>query len=86
MRLQVCAQLVCPHLYFLLMFIIHLDWCCFHQVLGDMPQKTFEFTKTREPAESLSIAPAVTVHEALKRVLRLPSVCSKRFLTTKVVR
>jgi phosphoribosylformylglycinamidine (FGAM) synthase-like enzyme len=56
------------------------------QVLGDMPRKRFEFIRKREAGEPLDIAPGVTPLEALKRVLHLPSVCSKRFLTTKVDR
>ncbi|KAK1296136.1 hypothetical protein QJS10_CPB15g01626 [Acorus calamus] len=56
------------------------------KVLGDMPQKSFEFTRTKEAREPLDIAPGTTVMDALKRVLRLPSVCSKHFLTTKVDR
>ncbi|XP_050236301.1 probable phosphoribosylformylglycinamidine synthase, chloroplastic/mitochondrial [Mercurialis annua] len=56
------------------------------KVLGDMPRKTFEFHRMVNAREPLDIAPGITVMEALKRVLRLPSVCSKRFLTTKVDR
>lgn len=56
------------------------------KVLGDMPKKTFEFNRVAYPSVALDIAPGVTVMDALKRVLRLPSVCSKRFLTTKVDR
>ncbi|CAN6298028.1 unnamed protein product [Urochloa humidicola] len=56
------------------------------KVLGDMPQKTFEFKCVSQVTEPLDIAPEVTLMDALKRVLRLPSVCSKRFLTTKVDR
>uniref|UniRef100_A0A0D9V8R7 phosphoribosylformylglycinamidine synthase n=1 Tax=Leersia perrieri TaxID=77586 RepID=A0A0D9V8R7_9ORYZ len=56
------------------------------KVLGDMPQKTFEFKRIPLVSEPLDIAPGVTVMDALKRVLSLPSVCSKRFLTTKVDR
>ncbi|KAL5708854.1 phosphoribosylformylglycinamidine synthase [Ranunculus cassubicifolius] len=56
------------------------------KVLGDMPQKFFEFTRVVQPLEPLDIAPGTTLIDALKRVLRLPSVCSKRFLTTKVDR
>ncbi|KAL5221585.1 hypothetical protein ABZP36_026298 [Zizania latifolia] len=56
------------------------------KVLGDMPQKTFEFKRVSLVLEPLDIAPEVTIMDALKRVLRLPSVCSKRFLTTKVDR
>lgn len=56
------------------------------KVLGDMPQKTFEFHRTVNVREPLDIAPGITFMDSLKRVLRLPSVCSKRFLTTKVDR
>ncbi|WCJ19662.1 Phosphoribosylformylglycinamidine synthase [Euphorbia peplus] len=56
------------------------------KVLGDMPQKTFEFQHLVHSREPLDIAPGITVMEALKRVLRLTSVGSKRFLTTKVDR
>ncbi|KAF3976609.1 hypothetical protein CMV_000205 [Castanea mollissima] len=56
------------------------------KVLGDMPQKSFEFHRVVHAREPLDIAPGITVMDSLKRVLRLPSVCSKRFLTTKVDR
>ncbi|GER34934.1 phosphoribosylformylglycinamidine synthase family protein [Striga asiatica] len=56
------------------------------KVLGDMPRKTFEFHRVRNPTEALDIAPGITVTDLLKRVLRLPSVASKRFLTSKVDR
>ncbi|XP_030543819.1 probable phosphoribosylformylglycinamidine synthase, chloroplastic/mitochondrial [Rhodamnia argentea] len=56
------------------------------KVLGDMPQKCFEFQRVVHPLEPLDIAPGITVMDSLKRVLRLPSVGSKRFLTTKADR
>lgn len=56
------------------------------KVLGDMPQKSFEFNRIVYEREPLDIAPGITVMDSLKRVLSLPSVCSKRFLTTKVDR
>lgn len=56
------------------------------KVLGDMPQKFFEFKRTTQEYDPLDIAPGTTLLDCLKRVLRLPSVCSKRFLTTKVDR
>ncbi|CAF2064768.1 unnamed protein product [Brassica napus] len=56
------------------------------KVLGDMPKKTFEFNRVDYALEPLDIAPGVTLMDSLKRVLRLPSVSSKRFLTTKVDR
>ncbi|KAJ8572418.1 hypothetical protein K7X08_008929 [Anisodus acutangulus] len=48
------------------------------KVLGDMPKKTFELNRMNTLREPLDIAPATTVLDSLKRVLRLPSVCSKR--------
>ncbi|KAI3505073.1 hypothetical protein L1887_26957 [Cichorium endivia] len=56
------------------------------KVLGDMPQKTFEFHRVNDTRDPLDIAPGITLIDSLKRVLRLPSICSKRFLTTKVDR
>ncbi|XP_058109740.1 probable phosphoribosylformylglycinamidine synthase, chloroplastic/mitochondrial [Magnolia sinica] len=56
------------------------------RVLGDMPQKIFEFKRSAQAREPLDIAPGISLFDCLKRVLRLPSVCSKRFLTTKVDR
>lgn len=56
------------------------------KVLGDMPRKKFLFTRQEWETEPLDLAPGVKVIDALLRVLRLPSVCSKRFLTTKVDR
>ncbi|KAI4338084.1 hypothetical protein L6164_016436 [Bauhinia variegata] len=56
------------------------------KVLGDMPKKSFEFHRVVYEREPLDIAPGITVIDSLKRVLSLPSVCSKRFLTTKVDR
>ena len=55
------------------------------KVLGSMPQKTFQsdaFRPVRAPIDLTD----VTSKEALRHVLSLPSVCSKRFLTTKVDR
>ncbi|VFQ90668.1 unnamed protein product [Cuscuta campestris] len=56
------------------------------KVLGDMPQKTFKLHHVDIALEPLDIAPGTTVMEVLKRILRLPSIGSKRFLTTKVDR
>ncbi|KAI3717967.1 hypothetical protein L1987_69922 [Smallanthus sonchifolius] len=56
------------------------------KVLGDMPQKTFEFHRVKGKQVPLEIAPGITLMDSLERVLRLPSICSKRFLTTKVDR
>lgn len=56
------------------------------KVLGKMPDKTFEFTRTTNKLEPLALPAGTTASDALQRVLRLPSVCSKRFLTSKVDR
>eukprot|EP00899_Mesostigma_viride_P024447 jgi/Mesvir1/5187/Mv15320-RA.1 len=56
------------------------------KVLGSMPQKTYTFT--HRPVESAPIAlpQGTSPADALARVLRLPGVGSKRFLTNKVDR
>lgn len=56
------------------------------QVLGDMPQKTFAFRREREPTAPLALPGGETPQAALARVLALPAVGSKRFLTTKADR
>jgi phosphoribosylformylglycinamidine synthase len=57
-----------------------------NHVLGDMPQKTFALTRLPPCLEPLALPDGLTVADALDRVLRLVSVGSKRFLTTKVDR
>lgn len=44
----------------------------------------FEWTKTRVQPKPLILPETVKVREALTRVLRLPAVASKRYLTNKV--
>jgi phosphoribosylformylglycinamidine synthase len=55
-------------------------------VLGDMPQKTFEMERVAPQTKPLDLPHDLSVADALDRVLRLLSVGSKRFLTTKVDR
>ncbi len=55
------------------------------KVLGDMPKKTFDLKRSAAVRRPLD-APGITVRQALERVLRLLSVGSKRFLTSKVDR
>jgi phosphoribosylformylglycinamidine synthase len=55
-------------------------------VLGSMPQKTFTLDRVAPRLEPLRLPDGLTVRDALDRVLRLVSVGSKRFLTTKVDR
>ena len=53
-------------------------------VLADMPKKTFKSDTVAPTLVPLSLPAGTTVAAALDRVLRLPSVGSKRFLTNKV--
>lgn len=56
------------------------------KVLGSMPDKTFEFKSSPNTLAPVALPAGTTPESALQRVLRLPSVCSKRFLTNKVDR
>ncbi|XP_061680318.1 phosphoribosylformylglycinamidine synthase [Syngnathoides biaculeatus] len=60
---------------------LQLEW-----VLGKMPQKEFKMKRLKPTLQRLSLPPGLTVRDALERVLRLPSVASKRYLTNKVDR
>lgn len=55
------------------------------KALGDMPQKTYELFSLPVNLESLNIN-NLSINTAIEMVLRHLSVCSKRFLTTKVDR
>ena len=55
-------------------------------VLGDMPKKVFELERRPLRLEKLNLPTDLDIDTALDRVLRLLSVGSKRFLTTKVDR
>ncbi|XP_068701529.1 phosphoribosylformylglycinamidine synthase-like [Montipora foliosa] len=55
-------------------------------VLGKMPQKVFNLERLQSKVEPLRLGSDLTVKEMLDRVLRLPSVASKRYLTNKVDR
>jgi phosphoribosylformylglycinamidine synthase len=55
-------------------------------VLGDMPQKTFDLEHIPSKLAPLKLPDGLKVKDALDRVLRLLSVGSKRFLSTKVDR
>jgi phosphoribosylformylglycinamidine synthase len=57
-----------------------------HEVLGNIPQKTFYDNRQKEPLVPLELPHDLTVRAALDNVLRLVSVGSKRFLTNKVDR
>ncbi len=55
-------------------------------ILGDMPQKVFRMERSLSEPDPLKLPGDITVKDALERVLRLVSVGSKRFLTSKVDR
>lgn len=55
-------------------------------VLGKMPRKEFHWTRSAVKAVPLKLPDTLKVQEALERVLKLPSVGSKRYLTNKVDR
>jgi phosphoribosylformylglycinamidine synthase len=56
------------------------------KVLGEIPQKIFDIERIKPRLEALRLPEDIVLKEALKRVLRLVSVGSKRFLTNKVDR
>uniref|UniRef100_A0A8C5DK69 Phosphoribosylformylglycinamidine synthase n=1 Tax=Gouania willdenowi TaxID=441366 RepID=A0A8C5DK69_GOUWI len=60
---------------------LQLEW-----VLGKMPQKEFRMERLSRAPEPLTLPAGLTVRDALHRVLRLPAVASKRYLTNKVDR
>ncbi|ELU02558.1 hypothetical protein CAPTEDRAFT_210251, partial [Capitella teleta] len=60
---------------------LHLD-----HVLGKMPTKVFKLDHKDVRLSTVQLPAALTVQNALERVLRLPSVASKRYLTNKVDR
>ncbi|XP_069857533.1 phosphoribosylformylglycinamidine synthase isoform X2 [Dipodomys merriami] len=60
---------------------LELEW-----VLGKMPQKEFFLKRNPPLLQPLSLPPGLSVRQALERVLRLPAVASKRYLTNKVDR
>uniref|UniRef100_UPI0037E9C471 phosphoribosylformylglycinamidine synthase isoform X1 n=2 Tax=Semicossyphus pulcher TaxID=241346 RepID=UPI0037E9C471 len=60
---------------------LQLEW-----VLGKMPQKRFKVQRLTPTHKPLIFPAGLTVRDALERVLRLPAVASKRYLTNKVDR
>ena len=54
------------------------------KVLGDVPKKKYDLKRAPPSVKPLTITDSPK--DVLGRVLKLPSVCSKRFLTTKVDR
>ncbi|XP_024134719.1 phosphoribosylformylglycinamidine synthase isoform X2 [Oryzias melastigma] len=60
---------------------LQLEW-----VLGKMPQKEFRLDRVTLTHQPLRLPAGLSVRDALQRVLRLPAVASKRYLTNKVDR
>ncbi|XP_060112179.1 phosphoribosylformylglycinamidine synthase [Heteronotia binoei] len=60
---------------------LKLEW-----VLGKMPRKEFLLKRVKRALRPLDLPRNLNVVDALQRVLRLPSVASKRYLTNKVDR
>ncbi|XP_043359671.1 phosphoribosylformylglycinamidine synthase isoform X3 [Dermochelys coriacea] len=60
---------------------LQLEW-----VLGKIPQKEFVLSHNSPALHRLCLPPGLSVGDALERVLRLPAVASKRYLTNKVDR
>ncbi|XP_075687052.1 phosphoribosylformylglycinamidine synthase isoform X2 [Rhinoderma darwinii] len=60
---------------------LELEW-----VLGKMPRKEFVLNRVTPILKPLTLPEKLSVRRALERVLRLPSVASKRYLTNKVDR
>ncbi|XP_040485942.1 phosphoribosylformylglycinamidine synthase [Ursus maritimus] len=60
---------------------LELDW-----VLGKVPRKEFFLQRSLPMLKPLALPPGLRVRPALERVLRLPAVASKRYLTNKVDR
>lgn len=58
---------------------LQLEW-----VLGKMPQKEFKMERLAPKLQSLVLPAGLSIRDALERVLRLPAVASKRYLTNKV--
>lgn len=55
-------------------------------VLGKMPRKVFKLDRKTPLLPELKLPDALSIYSTLERVLRLPSVASKRYLTNKVDR
>ena len=55
-------------------------------VLGDLPNKKYDLARGDPTRTPVTVPVDASVTDLLDQVLRLPSVCSKRFLTTKVDR
>lgn len=81
---RLSGALACLHLHIRWLDAAHyLHDGSFEVALGDLPRR---FDRKEAPTRELTLPAGADVAAALDRVLRLPAVCSKRFLTTKVDR
>ena len=55
-------------------------------ILGEIPARTLDLRTVAQTLAPLALPAGLTVEAAIARVLRLPAVASKRYLTTKVDR
>lgn len=55
-------------------------------ILGKMPRKVFKLERKAQLYKDIKFPEALSIFQSLERVLRLPSVASKRYLTNKVDR
>ncbi|NLE73465.1 MAG: phosphoribosylformylglycinamidine synthase [Actinobacteria bacterium] len=55
-----------------------------NDILGQLPPKRFDFQRRLRQTEPLSLPPHSDFRRLLDLVLRIPTICSKRFLTNKV--
>uniref|UniRef100_A0A8C1V9L7 Phosphoribosylformylglycinamidine synthase n=1 Tax=Cyprinus carpio TaxID=7962 RepID=A0A8C1V9L7_CYPCA len=76
---RVCQREKCPVDFVDKITVDGKDW-----VLGKMPQKEFVLERMAVSLQPLSLPVGLSVLPALERVLRLPAVASKRYLTNKV--
>lgn len=51
-----------------------------------MPRKVFKLSRATQLPKQLALPEPLSIYQALDKVLRLPSVASKRYLTNKVDR
>jgi len=56
------------------------------RILGELPRKVFTWDRVPQQRPAFELPSEISFREVLEQVLRLPSVCSKAFLTSKVDR
>ncbi len=56
------------------------------KILSNIPQKTFKFSRIKAQNKAIDIPGSLNLEKTMKKVFRLPSVCSKGYLVRKVDR